>query len=728
LKPPLGEKGDHCVICFKVDYNYDKIRYGDLYNYYKANYDSMLDDLNYINWDDILNQKSTDEAWGEFLNVLKELIEKHIPVRKNKIRKSQPWLNMEVRQTIKAKNKAWKEYKKNMSIENWNIFKRVRNEANRLVYKSKCDFELKIASEININPKQFWSYVKSKNKKLNNFPNMYDTNGVVITADKEKANCFNRYFASVYTKENIDEIPHLEVRNEESYLDSIVITPAIVELQLQKLNTSKAAGPDNLHAKVLFELRTQICKPLSVIFNKSISEGKIPKDWKFANIKPIFKKGDKKQVSNYRPVSLTSICCKIMERLIRNHMIDFLETNKFLSNDQHGFRSGRSCTTQLLETLELWTNFIDNGMSVDCIYLDFAKAFDKVPHVKLVHKLKAYGFCGNLLKWLEDFLTNRQQRVVINNTQSKTELVTSGIPQGSVLGPTLFIIFINDLPEVCKSYVKIFADDTKIFNAIKSSDDATILQEDINKLVDWSEKWQLPFNMSKSKILHYGRNNPENEYLIGETVIEKGVNEKDLGVLFDNTLKFTSHIAAITRKANSRLGMIKKNFANMRKEIILPLYKSLVRPILEYCSCVWNPALRYNILELEKVQRRATKLISNISHLSYEERLKSLRLDSLAIRRRRNDMLQVYRIIHGIDNINASDFFEFSSDSITRGHRYKINKPRVITSQRQNTFSIRIVNDWNSLNNDTVSSESINIFKTRLAGEWDNHPERYMEE
>jgi hypothetical protein len=183
----------------------------------------------------------------------------------------------------------------------------------------------------------------------------------------------------VYTKEDTNEIPTSELRNSENYLETITITPERVEAQLNKLNTSKAAGPDNLHARLLVELRVQICKPLCMIYNKSLEEGKIPHDWKFANVKPLFKKGDKKLVSNYRPVSLTAICCKTMERLIREQMIIHLEVHNLLSKDQHGFRAGRSCTTQLLETLELWSSFMDNGIAVDCIYLDFAKHLTRSP-------------------------------------------------------------------------------------------------------------------------------------------------------------------------------------------------------------------------------------------------------------------------------------------------------------------------------------------------------------
>ena len=727
LKPPLGEKGDHCVISFKVDFNYETIRHGDQLNYFKANFEAIKSSLDEIEWEEELFNKNVDEAWTLFLDKLNRLIAIFIPKRKNRNRKSKPWVNLNVKSSIKAKNKAWKDYKKDRSIEKWNIFKAVRNESNREVHRNKQQFEQKVANEIKTNPKQFWSYLKSKSKKQQNFPNILDNQGHHISGDRDKADLFNKYFASVYTVEDTQVLPTLESRSGENYLPSINITADSIELKLKKLNTSKSAGPDKLHAKILHELRKEISKPLCIIFTKSLVEGKLPDDWKKANIKPLHKKGNKNMVSNYRPVSLTSICCKTMERLVRDDMVKHLENNLLLSKDQHGFRTGRSCSTQLLEIMELWTSFIDNGMNVDCIYLDFAKAFDKVPHLRLINKLESYGFTGDLINWLRNFLVNRQQRVIINGIQSDVELVTSGIPQGSVLGPTLFVIFINDLPDKVKTHVKIFADDTKIFNAIKTSEESSILQDDINQLVEWTQKWQLPFNMEKTKVLHYGRNNSEHNYQIGGLNIEKDCSEKDLGVTFDNSLKFSTHIASIVQKANSRLGIIKRNFSITSKEIIIPLYKSLVRPILEYGSSIWNPALRRDYLEIEKVQRRATKMISNISHLSYENRLRHLKLDSLAFRRRRSDMIQVYRIIHKIDNINFTDFFQFNVESATLGHSLKLKKPRINNNLRQNAFAIRVINDWNQLKDETVTSTSINIFKTNLAAEWDNHPERYFE-
>jgi ribonuclease P/MRP protein subunit RPP40 len=226
----------------------------------------------------------------------------------------------------------------------------------------------------------------------------------------------------------------------------------------------------------------------------------------------------------------------------------------------------------------------DNGLSWDTVYLDFAKAFDSVPHERLIRKVESVGIRGKILEWIKDFLKDRKQRVVMGNSKSSWADITSGISQGSVFGPILFVIFINDLPSKINSYVKIFADDTNIFRALRSIRDISMSQEDISKLLLWSTAWQLPFNVAKCKLLHFGKNNPEYSYSMNNSLIKQDVGEKDLGVSFCSDSTFNTHISQIIAKANSRVGIIKHTFTSLNKQNFMILYKSLVRPILEYCS------------------------------------------------------------------------------------------------------------------------------------------------
>jgi hypothetical protein len=293
------------------------------------------------------------------------------------------------------------------------------------------------------------------------------------------------------------------------------------------------------------------------------------------------------------------------------------------------------------------------------------------------------------------------------------------------LGQILFLLFINDLPDLVNSSVKLFADDTKIFRKIENDADICLLQEDIDKLIKWSSTWQLPFNVDKCKVLHFNKKNPKNCYTMAGKQIGTFEEEKDIGVTFESKFNFKKHIRTMISKANSRVGLIKRTFTNMDKFTFLPIYKSIVRPILEYCSSIWFPIQKNEILEIEKVQKRATKLVREIKNKNYPDRLKYLNLDTLHFRRLRCDVIQAFRIIKGIDKVNINDFFTFDDHSSTRGHSLKVKKPRASTSVRLNSFSHRVVNNWNGLKEATVNCKTLNSFKTALKKEWDKHPLKF---
>jgi len=273
------------------------------------------------------------------------------------------------------------------------------------------------------------------------------------------------------------------------------------------------------HVCILREAADPLSAILARIFRYSLDIGQLPTDWKAGDVVPIFKKGDKQSPANYRPVSLTSVLCKVMEAIIRDRLMDHMIVTGQLHNAQHGFRPKRSCSSQLLATLEEWSRAVENDDPVDVIYCDFAKAFDSVPHKRLLRKLQDCGVGGRLLRWVEAFLTDRRQRVVLNGVKSAWASVISGVPQGSVLGPLLFVIFVNDLPDVVNSSVQLFADDTKIYGPVSHASGVESLQSDLDALVRWSARWQLPFNIAKCHSLHIGPGNSRNVYAMGSVML-----------------------------------------------------------------------------------------------------------------------------------------------------------------------------------------------------------------
>ena len=398
-------------------------------------------------------------------------------------------------------------------------------------------------------------------------------------------------------------------------------------------------------------------------------------------------------------------------------MIEHLVKNGLIADEQHGFVPNRNCMTNLLTAIEDWSSFFFYVNSMYVIYTDFSKAFDSVPHARLITKLEAIGIRGDLLGWIKSFLTNRKQRVIVDGEKSKWSDVKSGIPQGSVLGPLLFVIFINDMPQSLSSVCKMFADDAKIYKELNSEEDCNSLQLDLDVMSEWSNKWQLPFNELKCKRMHFGKSNPKTSYIINNHILEEVDDERDLGVIIDNSLKFHKHTAAAIKKANAVLGIIKKSFTTLDERILTLLYKSMVRPHLEYGNVIWGPHYKGDQQLIEKVQKRATKLIPGIRHLPYDQRLKRLELPSLRYRRRRGDMLETFKIVTSKVNINKEHFFKFNARE-TRGHQYKLCKLSSKKLVRSQCFSHRIVNDWNSLPREVVEVKTVNEFKAKLDEHW----------
>ena len=354
------------------------------------------------------------------------------------------------------------------------------------------------------------------------------------------------------------------------------------------------------------------------------------------------------------------------------------------------------------------------GSPVDIIYLDFKKAFDKVPHQRLLLKLKAHGIGDSITDWIEQWLTDRRQRVVVDGEVSNWKSVLSGVPQGSVLGPILFLIYINDLDDSITSNVLKFADDTKLFRKVNTDGDKQHLQNDLDRLVKWSEKWQMLFNFGKCKCLHTGHRNLNVNYKMGDTVLGTTVKEKDLRVTISADMKVSEQCGIAASKGNQILGLIRRNITYKGKKLIIPLYKAIVRPHLEYCIQAWIPYRKKDIDTLERIQRRATKMIPELRDLSYEERLKECGLTTLETRRLRGDQIEVFKILNGYENIDRNIFFSLKKDCRTRGHEVKLVKDQCRLDIRKHSFSQRTINEWNKLSTDCVTASSVNMFKNKV--------------
>ena len=366
--------------------------------------------------------------------------------------------------------------------------------------------------------------------------------------------------------------------------------------------------------------------------------------------------------------------------------------------------------------------FLTGGGSIDVVYFDFMKAFDKVPHHRLLMKLESYGISGAALEWIRAFLVNRKQRVMVNGVASEWINVTSGVPQGSVLGPILFVLYINDLPDVVDvdSNIYMFADATKLYREMSDVKDEAILQDDINKMEEWSNEWLMSFHPEKCKVLKMGRpisdlSDMFNPYALRGHHLEVVENEKDIGVIIDCDLSFDKHIAEKVNKAKRIVNIIRRSFMYLDEESFLNLYKALVRPHLEYANQIWAPKLQRQIDSIENVQKRATKLLPGYENLCYENRLRKLNLPTLTYRRLRGDLIETYKTLtNKYDPEICENFIELRKDSNTRGHSLKIYKQRCKLNVRKICFPHRIVEAWNSLPDQVIKAETIQQFEGRL--------------
>ena len=717
--PPLGNS-DHEVLSFRLHcYTSPRRDPGNKLNLNKGNYEEMANKLNTATWEAI-EAGPIEDHYRALVNMIRDLMEEHIP-RLRPGRTKSIYMTREARTLRNRKCKLWKRYLRSRDAESYARFVTVRNELRGLTRRLRRNFEKSLAVSLRDNVKPFWRYANSRLKTKPGIGDLRNPDGALSRTDSDKAEVLARFFSSVFTMEDGSNIPRRNVPWEGPTLETVDLTPAMVKKKLERLKTSTAPGPDGIPSKVLRELAAALCAPICALFRKSLVGGSIPEEWKQGTVVPIFKGGDRQEPSNYRPVSLTSVLCKVLESLVRDCLMDFLEVTGQLHSAQHGFLPGRSCATQLLTAMENWMQQLEAGEAVDVAYLDFRKAFDAVPHKLLLQKLHDLGVRGVLLKWIESFLSGRSLRVRMNGTLSNRISVVSGVPQGSVLGPALFLVFVNDLPEQVKGHILMFADDAKLYGNPGQLMTPAVnpqMQVDLEAMADWSASWQLPFNLKKCKVLHLGRCNPRQQYFLQDAPISEVSEERDLGVIIDEELKFRKHAATAVSKANQILGIIRRSFELLDSVTLPLLFKTLVRPHLEYGNIIWGPFNKEDQRLVERVQRRATRLVPDVRQLPYQDRLRKLRLPSMLYRRRRGDVIMIFMLMNGLLKMNKEDFFQRAASASTRGHPMKVAKPRASSRARRNHWSVRAINDWNSLPTHVVLASSLDTFKNRLDEHW----------
>ena len=574
-----------------------------------------------------------------------------------------------------------------------------------------------------IPPGKWWRVAKSickfSNRSTSNIP--IKLNGEILVHPVEKATAINDYFCSVSRCEiepDLPDVPPLAPCE----LSDIVVTEQDVKDQLLILNTIKPAGPDELPPKFLKAIFQSLVKPLTIIFNKSLQSGVVPNDWKLANVSAVYKgKGESDDVTNYRPISVTNCFSKIFEKIIFKYIFNYIADFDILTDNQSGFRNKDSTVNQLLIIYDEIVRNLDKGMDVRFIFCDVSKAFDRVWHKGLLYKLKKYGIKGNLHRWFTSYLTDRRQRVVVDGCHSDWKTVDAGVPQGSVLGPFLFLLFINDIVDYVSNKIKLFADDTSLYCVVDDEQSAAeSLNQDLDSLAQWASDWGVKFNESKTKSVYFTRKNniDVTPLYMNNVQLENVSGHKHLGLFLSSDAKWSEHIQDIYSKACKRVNIMRYLKNKIDRKSLEKIYIGFIRPILEYGNIIWDNCTSEESELLESVQLEAARIITGLRKGTSRVKLyNELGWDTLQSRRHKSKLIFFHKALNGDLPSYISDLVMSHTNTNQHyqiRHQREFNVPLCRTESYKRSFFPCVLNEWNSLDDNIKNTPSNMGFKRKL--------------
>ena len=715
VNPPLSTTCDHNLVSFSIRASRTSVDNASEYpNFRKGNYERININLGRLNWNSLLpTDMDIQSSYNSFISSLQVSIHENIPVVKP--RKYKNKIPGHLKALLRDKTKLYRQSKLDSTLKY--AYRKKSKEYDAAVLKWNDETESKICNSPSQN--KFYSFINSRLNSKPSFPPLFDENGHLIFTDVDKVNTFNKYFQKVFTKD--DRRPPQLSKKKTGTMPSFTITEDDVATAVKNMKDKLSRTPEDIPIYFIKRTLSSYLPFLVSMYNKILQTSVIPTQWKTSLITPVHKKGDRCSPKNYRPISLTSTFSRIFESILYSKILDHLFKNNLLSPHQFGFLPLRSSCSQLLSCISSWFHSLSQDKPTHIIYTDISKAFDSVSHSKLLLVLKSYGINSSVISWIKNFLSERSQQVVINSEVSSPLAVFSGVPQGSIIGPLMFLIYINDIAEFSSSLgenggVSLFADDTKIF-----SPDPNKLQTVLDQMNSWLSSRQLDLAPHKcyslTTCISSRKPQAKPSFSINNCTISPAPKMKDLGITVSCDLKWNHHVKNIAKNASFASHQLLKSIRTRNIWTLIKLYKTYIRPKLEYNTPVWSS--NKDIKKIEGVQVRFTKYIfrrCGIPFTSYEDRLYKLNLKSLKHRRIIYDLLLTYKIINGLSDMKFSDFFVFRSTQYNlRGNPNKINTIfKQNSDQWRSSFFNRAVKYWNALPENVASSSSLQIFKSKI--------------
>lgn len=704
-------------------------------NFANFNVDNFRNDLQSLPWDDINMFDDVNETWLLWKRMFLSVVDKHAPIKRKRIRnKRNPWLTSELKQLLIQRDRLKCTAIRTKSIEDWNMYTNARNNCNNKLKEAKIIYYQRTFKQNAGNSKVIWSSInelthKNLNAKIEHINNL-KCNGRLISEPKEIAERFNKHFSEIGLKlsSSIQE-------SRTSYLDYICETDAAFEIAtieeckvfhlLSKIDTKKATGMDQIPSNLLKIAAPVISKSLTVMFNKSVTTSTFPDDWKLARVTAIHKKEAKDDMNNYRPISVLSCISKVFERIIYDQLYTYLNDNNLISANQSGFRPFYSTSTALLDATLDWLKTMDQGNLSAVIFLDLAKAFDTVNHDILIHKLRTYGIQPRSLSWFQSYVCMRKQKCCVNGFLSSERLLGCGVPQGSILGPLMFLLFINDLPKCLRhSKARMYADDTNITVTGTSLEEiVNLANNDLANISEWLKANKLSLNTTKTEFMFIGSDSSLKKvrdvpliFLNGKQ-IKRVRKTESLGIIIDEKLSWDEHIAHVSKKTSQAIGGLRRIRDYVPQQTAIIIFNSLIKPLFEYCDIVLDNMPITGSTRLQKLQNRAARVITKQGYDTRSVDIRNqLNWKTLSDQRKDHMLIMVFKLLNNLAPSYLRDHFETSENNnySLRGRKMMCVLPKPRTEFLRRSFAFSGAKIWNELPESIRCIDNLNTFKSHL--------------